>query len=79
MKPLIAAVALATLSIAPALAQTADRPTSNPTSPQAAPFNGRAGPRDPNAVMQGNKVIGHDPDPWIRNEILRHSDSAWPD
>ena len=29
--------------------------------------------------MGNGKVIGHDPDPWIRNEIPRHYDSAWPD
>lgn len=33
----------------------------------------------PNAAMSGNRQIGTDPDPFIRGEILRHSDSGWPD
>jgi hypothetical protein len=40
------------------------------------------GPRnsvDPNDVVSGNRVIGRDPDPFIRGEILRHYDSGWPD
>jgi len=35
--------------------------------------------RDPDAVIDKGKVIGRDPDPWIRNEIMRHSHSGWPD
>jgi hypothetical protein len=76
-KTLVTAAALAILLAAPAFAQTRDDAASNPTSPYAAPHNGQA--RDPDAVMGNGKVIGHDPDPWIRNEILRHYDSAWPD
>ena len=40
------------------------------------------GPRvtvQPNDVIKGDKLIGRDPDPFIRGEILRHSDSGWPD
>jgi hypothetical protein len=40
------------------------------------------GPRvtvQPNDVVTGNREIGRDPDPFIRGEILRHSDSGWPD
>ncbi len=70
MKIVITAVALATIIAAPALAQTQERAGANPPSPQA---------RAPGAVVKGGQVIGHDPDPWIRNEILRHSDSGWPD
>ena len=33
----------------------------------------------PNGVMSGHRQIGSDPDPFIRGEILRHSDSGWPD
>jgi len=33
----------------------------------------------PDDVVTGNRVIGRDPDPFIRGEILRHSDSGWPD
>ena len=35
--------------------------------------------RQPNDVVSGRRVIGRDPDPFIRGEILRHSDSGWPD
>ena len=31
------------------------------------------------SVISGNRQIGSDPDPFIRGEILRHSDSGWPD
>jgi hypothetical protein len=64
MKILITAVALAALITAPALAQ------GDPS--------GQYG-RVSSPVMKGGKAIGHDPDPWIRNEILRHSNSGWPD
>jgi hypothetical protein len=40
------------------------------------------GPRVPlqsNDVVSGNSVIGRDPDPFIRGEILRHYHSGWPD
>jgi hypothetical protein len=40
------------------------------------------GPRvtpGPDDVVSGNRVIGRDPDPFIRGEILRHYDSGWPD
>jgi hypothetical protein len=74
MKTLVAAAALAALITTPALAQTFDRLGSNPQSVQTAP---RAGA--PDAVMKGRQMIGRDPDPWVRNEILRHSDSGWPD
>ncbi len=48
---------------------------------QANPHYG-FGPRvivQPNDVVSGNRVIGRDPDPFIRGEILRHYDSGWPD
>ncbi len=35
--------------------------------------------RDSDDVVFGGKVIGRDPDPWIREEILRHAESGWPD
>jgi hypothetical protein len=66
MKVLITAVALATLITAPAFAQTQGDPSGQ---------YGRASA----PVMKGGQAIGHDPDPWIRNEILRHSNSGWPD
>jgi hypothetical protein len=40
------------------------------------------GPRvtaHPHDVITGNSVIGRDPDPFIRGEILRHYNSGWPD
>ena len=40
------------------------------------------GPRvtvHPNDVLSGNRVIGRDPDAFIRGEILRHYNSGWPD
>jgi hypothetical protein len=75
MKTLLTALALATLIAAPALAQTFDRPDS----PQAAQRGGQNSVRNNDAVVNGGRVIGRDPDPWIRNEILRHSHSGWPD
>ena len=78
MKILITAVALVTLISAPAFAQTRERAGANPNWSQ--PGQGaQYGARAPGAVVKGGQVIGHDPDPWIRNEILRHSDSGWPD
>jgi hypothetical protein len=81
MKQLISALALVTLIAAPALAQRFESPTATPESAQAAPRAGQnqAGANDPNAVIDKGKVIGRDPDPWIRNEIMRHSHSGWPD
>jgi hypothetical protein len=32
-----------------------------------------------NEIRAGNRVIGIDPDPFIRGEILRHRNSGWPD
>ena len=39
-------------------------------------------PRDTvrsNEIRAGDKIIGADPDPFIRGEILRHRNSGWPD
>jgi hypothetical protein len=36
-------------------------------------------PVQPNDVISGNRIIGRDPDPFIRGEILRHYNSGWPD
>jgi hypothetical protein len=39
------------------------------------------GPRvtvHPHDVVTGDRVIGRDPDPFIRGELLRHYDSGWP-
>jgi hypothetical protein len=78
MKILITAVALAILITAPAFAQTQERAGANPSWSQPGQ-SGQYGARTAAPVMKGGQVIGHDPDPWIRNEILRHSNSGWPD
>jgi hypothetical protein len=74
MKKILAAMALAALVAGPAMAQTGDRPS--PGHHHAVPGSSV---QSPDAVVKGRSVIGQDPDPWIRNEILRHSDSGWPD
>jgi len=81
MKKMLAAIALAAAIAGPAFAQTVDRPAVNPENPTAAPGGRAFGPsmREPDAVMDKGRVIGRDPDPWIRNEIMRHSHSGWPD
>jgi hypothetical protein len=81
MKKLLATIALAAVIAGPAIAQTADRPAANPETPTAAPGGRTFGPapRDSDAVMDKGRVIAHDPDPWVRNEIMRHSHSGWPD
>ena len=61
----LGAMALAGMLAAPALAK----------APAPA-----AGDRDhADAVMFHGKKIGQDPDPFIRNEMLRHADSGWAD
>jgi hypothetical protein len=55
--------------------------------PSAEAHDAQANPRGgtgqratgPDDVITGNRVIGRDPDPFIRGEILRHNDSGWPD
>jgi hypothetical protein len=56
------------------------------TAPQAYDAEGNPsygfGPRvtvQPDDVVAGNRIIGRDPDPFIRGELLRHYDSGWPD
>jgi hypothetical protein len=65
--------ALAGLIAVPAMAQLRNPPASNPG---AAIGEDR---RDSDAVIFRGKVIAHDPDPRIRNEIKRHAESGWPD
>jgi hypothetical protein len=80
MKTFIAAVALATLVAVPAFAQRSESPAANPSLSQAASQSRHQdGARNSDEVMNGQRAIGRDPDPWIRNEILRHSHSGWPD
>ena len=38
------------------------------------------GPRvrvQPNDVVSGDRIVGRDPDPFIRGEILRHYNNGW--
>ncbi|HEY1364151.1 MAG TPA: hypothetical protein VGF60_18060 [Xanthobacteraceae bacterium] len=70
MRSLAAAIALLGLLAAPALAQR----ISSQSPEAAAPDLAR-----PNVVMFHGKKIGQDPDPFIRNEMLRHADSGWAD
>jgi hypothetical protein len=77
MKRLAIAVAAIALLTSPAAAQrTGDTPAANPNAPNATANNE---PNDPMAVMDRGKVIARDPDPWIRNELMRHSHSSYPD
>jgi hypothetical protein len=78
MRKLVIAGALAIIVAAPAFAQTYE-PAANPSSPDAVRRGDQHGVGQPDAVMKGRQMIGRDPDSWIRNEILRHSDSGWPD
>ena len=79
MKKLVIAGVLAIIVAAPAFAQTLERSAANRTVPYAVQPGEHDGARDLDAVVKGRQVIGRDPDSWIRNEILRHSDSGWPD
>jgi hypothetical protein len=80
---LAVSVALATLIAAEAACAQPKRHRAAPEAynVQANPNYG-FGPRvkvHPNDVVSGNRVIGRDPDPFIRGEILRHYHSGWPD
>jgi hypothetical protein len=89
MKMLVTKMALAT-SVALATLIAAEAAYARPRSHQAAgeAYDAEANPRfgfgprvtkQPNDVVSGKGVIGRDPDPFIRGEILRHRDSGWPD
>jgi hypothetical protein len=64
----VGALALATLITAPALAQSARR--SVPDTGFGVPYD-RQITRDPNDVVVNGKVRGRDPDPFIREQLLR--------
>jgi hypothetical protein len=84
--------ALATL-VATGAARAQDYPSYDAASARsyrAAPevYNSQGNPRygfgprvkaHPHDVITGDSVIGRDPDPFIRGEILRHYNSGWPD
>jgi hypothetical protein len=62
LKVVLSAVALAAFVAAPAVAKTRTQQTTQPPA-----FN--------NAVVQDGKVVGADPDAYIRHEILRDNSS----
>jgi hypothetical protein len=80
-------VALATL-IAAEPAFAAGHAGRHHATPAAYAYNTQAnpnygfGPRvrvHPHDVVSGDRIIGRDPDPFIRGEILRHYHNGWPD
>jgi hypothetical protein len=77
------AAMIATLAATPAEAQSSRRNYRGPTAydSQANPHYGfgRRVPVQPNDVVTGGRIIGRDPDPFIRGELLRHYNSGWPD
>jgi hypothetical protein len=91
VKLLLGASAALAMLTAAQVAQAQDYQDSayvhgHPVAPEAydtqANPNYGFGPRvtpGPDDVVSGNRVIGRDPDPFIRGEILRHYDSGWPD
>lgn len=85
MKMPLAKMALAT-SVALATLIAAEAASAQPRAHRAAPeaYDSQAnpdyqfGPRvtvRPGDVIEGNSVIGHDPDPFIRDELMREYDS----
>jgi hypothetical protein len=68
IKTFVGALALTPLLTAPALAQSARR--SAPDAGFGAPYD-RQITRDPNDVVVNGKVRGRDPDPFIREQLLR--------
>jgi hypothetical protein len=86
MKMLVTKVALAT-SVALATLIAAEAASAQPLSHRAVPeaYDTQAnpdygfGPRvtvQPNDVVSGNRVIGRDPDPFVRDQILRGYNSG---
>ena len=76
---LAASVALASL-VATEAASAQDQPSQETAYVQR--HHSEAPPRvnsQSGDIVTGNRVIGRDPDPFIRGEILRHNDSGWPD
>jgi Spy/CpxP family protein refolding chaperone len=70
---------VAALGVAGALALTATTASFAQSAPQRQHPSQAQGGAASDDVMAGNKRIGRDPDPWIRNELLRHYHSGWPD
>jgi len=76
---LAASVALATLIVVGAANAQEYRPHESAYAQGHHTTPGRQVTAPPNGVMSGNRQVGRDPDPFIRGEMLRHSDSGWPD
>jgi len=77
---LATSVALATLIVAEAASAQPPRYRTGPEAydTQANPSYG-FGPRvtvQPNDVVSGNRVIGRDPDPFVRDQLLRGYNSG---
>lgn len=76
MKPLIAIAALAALFVMPGCLQSV--PESYISAPQQQMVYGNtvlqpdSGPNPAHIVRSGSKVIGADPDPFIRAELMRN-------
>ena len=77
---LAASVALATLiSVQAASAQTRHQTAPEAYDVQANPNGGFGGPRvtvQPGDVVSGDRLIGRDPDPFIRDQLLRGYNSG---
>jgi hypothetical protein len=75
MKLLISALALAVTAVSPAMAATSqhvNRHTTIESSDAAAAY---AAQRDPDTVVENGQVLGRDPDPNIRFQLMR--DVPW--
>ena len=69
MKKLVSALALAILAASPALAATHHKHAQTSTSQEAT--SAYATTNDANAVIVDGKVVGADPDPNVRPNLLR--------
>ena len=91
MNPLVSKmVLLASVGLATCITAETAYPQDNRNAPQTdsahrngapdvEPVDRRHITTHPNDVRSGNRVIGRDPDPFIRGEILRHYNSSRPD
>jgi hypothetical protein len=62
-------------AVALAIATGAAHAQAKKNHPAAKP----RGSEQSNQIRAGDRVIGTDPDAFIRGEILRHKNSGWPD
>jgi hypothetical protein len=87
MKMLITKLALAT-SVALATLITAQAASAQPRHQLPEAYDAQANPNygfgpsvgiQPNDVISGSRQIGRDPDPFVRDQLLREYDSGRPD